>query len=108
MIRLRTALRFVAGILVSCALLWGAASGALYAAMRQPPERFGAIMSRVPAIAMIVLPFKPLWMSARAGTLQVGDPAPDFTLPLLHGDRAVTLSAEYRRKPVVLIFGSYT
>jgi peroxiredoxin len=57
---------------------------------------------------MAVLPFRPLWMSARAGTLQVGDTAPDFSLPLLHGDRKVTLSAEYRKKPVVLIFGSYT
>lgn len=76
--------------------------------MRQPPETFGAIMARVPSIAMIVLPFKPLWMSARAGSLRPGDRAPDFTLPVLHGDRTVTLSAQYRQKPVVLIFGSYT
>jgi peroxiredoxin len=57
---------------------------------------------------MIALPFKPLWMSARAGSLQVGDPAPDFGLRVLNGDRTVTLSHEYRRKPVVLVFGSYT
>ena len=47
-------------------------------------------------------------MSARAGALRVGDQAPDFTLPVLHGDRSVSLSREYREKPVVLIFGSYT
>ena len=76
--------------------------------MRQTPESFGAIMSHVPSMAMIVLPFKPLWMSARTGTLQPGDPAPDFTLPMLIGGRSVTLSSEYSRKPVVLIFGSYT
>jgi hypothetical protein len=84
------------------------ASAALYAAMRQTPDRFGAIMSHVPTFAMIVLPFKPLWMSARAGHLAIGDPAPDFALPMLHGDRVVKLSEEIRQKPVVLIFGSYT
>jgi hypothetical protein len=108
MTRLRGVRRVVAGCVVSGLLLYGLASAGLYAAMRQPPETFGAIMARVPSIAMIVLPFKPLWMSARAGRLQVGDPAPDFTLPVLHGDRSVTLSAEYRHKPVVLVFGSYT
>ena len=101
-------LRIVVTSAVVCVLLWGVATTALYAAMRQPPETFGRIMSRVPNLAMIVLPFKPLWMSARAGRLQVGDPAPDFTLPALHGDHSVTLSNEYRHKPVVLVFGSYT
>ena len=91
-----------------CAILWIVAAAGIYLAMCQPPERFGAIMTRVPRVAMMVLPFKPLWMSARAGTLQVGDPAPEFTLPVLHGERTVTLSSEYRQKPVVLIFGSYT
>lgn len=89
-------------------LLWCAAAAALYTAMRQPPEAFGAIMARVPSIAMAVLPFKPLWDSARAGRLRVGDQAPDFTLPALHGDGTVTLSDEYRHRPVVLVFGSYT
>jgi hypothetical protein len=93
---------------VCCVLLWSAAAAALYAAMRQPPETFGRIMSHVPPVAMIALPFKPLWMSARGGDLQVGDPAPDFALPVLHGDRTVTLSNEYRHTPVVLVFGSYT
>jgi peroxiredoxin len=57
---------------------------------------------------MLVIPFEPLWNSARGGTLQVGDPAPDFTLPLLSGGTPVTLSEEYPRHPVVLVFGSYT
>lgn len=93
------------GVLI---LLWGLATAGLYAAMRQTPETFGAIMSRVPGPAMMVLPFKPLWNSARSGHLRIGDAAPDFTLPMAHGDRLVTLSDEYRRKPVVLVFGSYT
>jgi hypothetical protein len=106
--RPRRILRVVSAFVVCCILLWGLATAALYAAMRQPPETFGRIMSHVPGVAMIVLPFKPLWMSARGGHLQVGDPAPDFALPVLRGDRTVTLSNEYRQKPVVLVFGSYT
>jgi hypothetical protein len=92
----------------ACALVWLSATAGLYAAMRQPPERFGAVMSRVPRMAMSVLPFKPLWMSARAGRLRVGDPAPDFSLRPLNGEGVVTLSQEYRSRPVVLVFGSYT
>ena len=95
-------------ILIGIAVLYGAATAAIYSAMLQPPERFGAIMSKVPMPAMMVLPFRPLWMSARAGSLRVGDPAPDFELPSLDHRTKVTLSAEYRERPVVLIFGSYT
>ncbi len=85
-----------------------AASAGHYIAMRQPPERFGAIMSNVPMVAMMILPFKPLWMSARAGQLTVGDAAPDFALPTLDRSRTVKLSEKSRDRPVVLIFGSYT
>jgi hypothetical protein len=105
---LRRVLRIVAVCVVCAALVWAAACVALYAAMRQPPETFGRIMSHVPGPAMIALPFKPLWMSARSGHLQVGDRAPDFALPALQGERTITLSNEYRQKPVVLVFGSYT
>lgn len=90
------------------AALYIAATAGLYAAMRQSPERFGAIMSKVPMMAMMVLPFRPLWMSARAGHLSVGDTAPDFALPTTDRTRTVKLSEEWRERPVVLIFGSYT
>ncbi len=100
--------RALGGLAIAGIALWIAAVAALYAAMRQPPETFGAIMAHVPMPGMLVLPFKPLWMSARAGRLKVGDPAPDFSLKPLHGERAVALSAEYPLKPVVLVFGSYT
>jgi hypothetical protein len=40
--------------------------------------------------------------------LKVGDPAPDFTLPLLKAKKDVQLSSFKDKKPVVLIFGSYT
>lgn len=41
-------------------------------------------------------------------SLQTGDPAPDFTLADPAGKRQVTLSDFRGKKPVVLIFGSYT
>ena len=38
----------------------------------------------------------------------VGEDAPDFTLKTRGDDRSVTLSQFKGKKPVVLIFGSYT
>jgi hypothetical protein len=90
------------------ATLYGVACVGIYTAMCQPPERFGAIMSHVPDFAFMILPFRPFWMSARAGSLHVGDSAPDFELPTIDHSRTVKLSSEYASKPVVLIFGSYT
>ena len=37
----------------------------------------------LPILYGLILPFRPLWLNARAGTLQVGDAAPDFDLPTL-------------------------
>ena len=96
----------VAGL--ALVLLYGVACAGIYTAMCQPPERFGAIMQHVPDFAFMILPFRPFWMSARAGSLKVGDAAPDFELPTLDHSRTVKLSSEYPSKPVVLIFGSYT
>jgi hypothetical protein len=94
--------------LILVVAFYGLACAGIYAAMCQPPERFGAIMSHVPGVAFLILPFRPFWMSARAGNLKLGDAAPDFELPTLDHSRTVKLSSEYRSKPVVLIFGSYT
>jgi len=102
------ALKFLGAWLAGLAALYGVVCAGIYAAMCQPPERFGAIMSHVPDAAFLVLPFRPFWMSARAGKLQVGDTAPDFELPTLDHSRKVRLSSEYASAPVVLIFGSYT
>lgn len=101
-------LRILGRVVVGLLLVYAAATAGMYIAMRQPPEKFGAIMAKVPMPAMIVLPFEPLWMNARAGTLNVGDQAADFSLPSLDGSRTLTLSNEYRDRPVALIFGSYT
>jgi len=50
-------------------------------------------------------------MALEATSVQAGDPAPDFTLPRLGGPKAgepVTLSSHFGKRPVALIFGSYT
>jgi len=41
-------------------------------------------------------------------SLRVGDPAPDFSLPDVKKTKEVKLSSFKGKKPVVLIFGSYT
>ena len=90
------------------AAIYGMVCAALFIAMRQTPDRFGAIMARVPMPAMMVLPFRPMWMLARAGNISEGEAAPDFSLLTLERNRTVRLSDEYRERPVVLVFGSYT
>jgi hypothetical protein len=67
-------------------------------------------MAKIPQpAAFIVLPFETLWLRARAGTLSVGDHAPDFTLKTLDKSSTVQLSSlTAQGKPVVLVFGSYT
>jgi hypothetical protein len=101
--------KFLRLTLIALLTVYGVLCAGLYAAMLQPPERFGAIMSHVPdKIAFAILPFETFWMPARAGRLKIGDPAPDFELPTLDHSRTVKLSVEDRSRPVVLIFGSYT
>jgi peroxiredoxin len=56
----------------------------------------------------MMVPFKHLWLIARAGHLSVGDAAPAFSLPTADKKTRVRLSAFRRHKPVVLVFGSYT
>jgi len=92
------------------AVLWLIACGALYGIMRRPPESFARVIAKVPGpVAFLVLPFETLWTRARAGSLAVGDAAPDFTLTKLDKTSQVRLSAlTADGKPVVLIFGSYT
>jgi hypothetical protein len=98
-------LRSVAALLVLYVVLFAT----VLAAMLQPPERFGAIMRYLPApVVWGALPASRMWLWARQGTLNVGDMAPNFTLPTLDKSAAVTLSSHRGQRPVVLVFGSYT
>jgi hypothetical protein len=77
-------------------------------AMRQPPEAFGRFMKHMPMPAYFIFPFETMWTQARAGHLQVGDNAPDFNLEAQDKSGSVQLSSFQGKKPVVLVFGSYT
>jgi hypothetical protein len=92
------------------AILWLAGCAGIYSVMRQPPERFASVMARIPGpVAFLVLPFETLWKHARAGSLQIGDHAPDFTLAKLDKSEQIQLSSlTAQGRPVVLVFGSYT
>lgn len=92
------------------ALLWMLACASLFAVMRQSPDTFARVMAKVPGpVAFLILPFETLWTHARAGSLQVGDAAPDFSLMKLDKSSPIKLSAlTAQGQPVVLVFGSYT
>jgi hypothetical protein len=48
------------------------------------------------------------WRAQREGKLKPGDDAPDFALKVRGGSQVVRLSSFTNRKPVALVFGSYT
>ena len=84
----------------ACLVVW---------AMHQPPEQFGQVMKRMPApVVFLAFPFETVWLRARAGTLHVGDPAPDFSLNKIDKTARIQLSELNKQQPVVLVFGSYT
>ncbi|MGH9426579.1 MAG: hypothetical protein ACRD2L_09810 [Terriglobia bacterium] len=93
---------------VAMLIVYATLSAALFIAMKQIPMRFAAVMSKLPTVSMMVLPFEPLWNIARAGDLKVGDLAPDFRLRTYQKSSWVQLSGFRGDRPVVLIFGSYT
>jgi hypothetical protein len=66
-------------------------------------------MTKLPGpVPFLLFPFETLWTQARAGTLKVGDPAPDFSLQKQDKSETIQLSALNKQRPVVLVFGSYT
>lgn len=80
----------------------------LLATMLQPPDRFALAIAKLPGPLFSLVPFRQLWTYARAGHLRVGDPAPDFNLETFDRKGHVQLSYFKGKKPVVLVFGSYT
>ncbi len=101
-------MRIASRIALVVLVLYAAGVAGMFAVMRQPPDTFGRVMSRVPMPAFLVIPFKPMWLAARAGPLRPGNPAPDFSLETLDRKSSVQLSSYRGQKPVVLVFGSYT
>jgi hypothetical protein len=94
-------------LLAAAAVLHVVLSAALFAVMRQPPEVIGSLFKRIPWPFFAALPMERLWLRARAGSLRVGDAAPEFDLATFDKRSRVRL-ASLRGKPTVLVFGSYT
>jgi len=95
-------------VLAAVFVLWLGFVGFIWRAMHRPPEAFARVMSHLPWEVFLILPFETMWSRARAGAVQVGDAAPDFSLTKLDKSGTVRLSELNRVQPVVMIFGSYT
>ncbi len=101
-------LRIARNIFLVLLAVWLGFLGLMYYEMCRPPAQFAAFMARLPMILMMAGPFETMWNSARGGTLQPGDIAPDFRLKTRDGSGEVSLASFRGSRPVVLIFGSYT
>jgi hypothetical protein len=106
--RIKSRWKFLAKIALAIVALYAATTAMLFGVMLQSPDRFAATMKHVPWPAFVALPFKPLWQVARAGSVNVGDMAPDFSLESPDHKSSFRLSSMRGEKPVVLVFGSYT
>ena len=95
-------------VLLTAFVLWVAFVSFMWHIMHKPPEDFAWVMKHMPWEVFLVVPFETLWTHARAGSLQIGDPAPDFSLLKLDKSANVRLSEVNAKQPVVMIFGSYT
>jgi len=101
--RMRLLIKLAAGLVALYLVLLAG----LLAVMRHP-TLFGQVMARVPEPVMVALPFRRLWFIAREGRLKAGDIAPDFNLATSDMKSRIQLASWRGRKPVVLVFGSYT
>ena len=106
-------MRWLKRIAAAVVMVYLAIAAVVWMVVSLPPARFAAIMSKLPTSGnpgplFMIIPIGPLMMLARAGHLHSGDPAPDFRLRVLHSQETVQLASFRDRKPVALIFGSYT
>lgn len=101
--------KILLSVLAIILVAYSAFGAFMWHTMRQPPEQFAAVMAKMPGpVAFLLFPFETFWTHARAGTLQVGSAAPDFSLLKVDKSATVQLSALSKQQPVVLVFGSYT
>jgi len=61
------------------------------------------IMAKLPPVRSWRCPFQPLWMHARAGSIEAGQPAPDFCVESSRRRRRRQLSSFRGKQPVVLV-----
>jgi hypothetical protein len=100
--------KITARVLVIVFVLWLGFLGFMWRAMHRTPEGFARVMMHMPWQVFLIMPFETMWTQARAGTIDVGDAAPDFSLTKLDKTGAIQLSELNKTQPVVMIFGSYT
>jgi hypothetical protein len=100
--------KITATILAAIFVLWVGLVTFIWRAMHKSPEEFARVMSHMPWEIFLVVPFETLWTRARAGSLNVGDSAPDFSLVKLDKTSTIHLSEVNNAQPVVMVFGSYT
>ena len=100
--------KITATVLICLFVLWAGLTTYIWRAMHRSPEAFARVMMHMPWEIFLVVPFETLWTRARAGTVEVGERAPDFSLTKLDKSGTVRLYELNRSQPVVMIFGSYT
>jgi hypothetical protein len=79
--------------------------------LSRPNDQTAARVHAHPAArAVLALAVAAVWGPAqvREGTLKAGDPAPDFQLKIRGSSDWLRLSDFHGRKPVALVFGSFT
>src|SRR5207245_10932594 len=76
--------------------------------MNQPPETFGRVMSRMPGVAYVLLPYETMWTGARARHLKAGNAAPVFALTKLEKSGTGQRPALNTKQLIILVIGSYT
>src|SRR5687768_6530099 len=101
--------KILVNAILALAIAYLACGFLIWRAMHKPPEEFARVMAKLPGpVPFLLFPFQSMWLRARAGNLQVGDPAPDFSLHTTDRSERLQLSALNKGKPAVLVFGSYT
>jgi hypothetical protein len=106
--RPRRWLKITARVLVVVFILWIVFISYMFRIMHRSPEGFARVMMHLPWQVFLICPFETMWTQARAGTIHIGDAAPDFTLTKVDKSGTVRLSELNKTQPVVMIFGSYT
>ena len=101
-------IKITARTLVVVFVLWLGFVSYMWRVMHRTPEQFGRVMMHLPWEVFLICPFETMWTRARAGTVHIGDSAPDFTLAKLDKTGTVHLTDLDKAQPVVLVFGSYT
>src|SRR3954451_6100938 len=98
--------KITAAILTGVFALWVAFVTFMWHAMHRPPEDFARVMSHMPWEVFLVVPFETLWTRARAGSLNLGDSAPDFSLVKLYMTAGVHLSEIHTAHSAPMTFSS--